>query len=490
MSLPDRSPAVPRRVLAALALLACACGGGGSPAGPTPMASPSPAAPAQKPNIVFLLSDDMERDITRVMPKMRAALAAQGTTFSNAFVSTPLCSPSRATIMTGLYGHNSNVLWNGFPYGGWEVYQFNGHEGRDVGAQLQAAGYRTALFGKYQNNYPAGNDTFLPAGWNEWYAALSDRPADEFNYSLNENGRVVAYGSGSDQYMTDVLSRKMADFVRRADANDAQPFFMFAGLNHPHLPATPAPRYASAFAGEGAPRPPNWDEVDLSDKPRYMLDLPRIGPSDAATIDTLYRRRLQSLQAVDDLIDELVRTLQSSGELDNTFIIYFGDNGYMMGQHRFPQSKDAPYEESIGVPFVVRGPGVPANRTLAHLVGNVDFLPTFLQWAGVPVPGNLDGRSLVPLLGASPPSPEGFRTAFLIEGFRHGQPVRIPAYAGLRTLTHTYVEYETGEVEYYDLRSDPYQMESQHRILDSSTQTQLSARLARLRSCAGAACRD
>lgn len=463
----------------ALTSLLAACGGS-SGTGPTP--TPSPAI---KPNIIFIFTDDLDRLTFAAMPRLRSLLTDQGLSFRNNIVSVPLCAPSRATVLTGQYAHNHDVETNGLPRGGFEVFRERGLESASLGPWMKAAGYRTVLFGKYMNNYPAGMDTYVPPGWDEWYSVLDDRPAPEFDYSVNENGRVVNYGSQDQDFQTDVFARKATDFIRRSQA----PYFIYLGLSPPHAPATPAPRYENAYPGAGAPRTASFNEADVSDKPSWLRAVPPLSAQDVADIDDLARKRLQSMLAVEDLVQDVIQALSAAGQLQNTYIFFGSDNGVFQGQHRLPGGKNAPYEESIRVPLVVRGPNVPAGRTADHVVGNVDYAATFLALAGAVLPASVDGLSLVPLLGSSPPSAESWRPEYVIEGFGTGAPFPIPPFAGLRTSSYTYVEYSTGERELYDLTTDPDQMQNAIGSADPGLVQQLAGRLAALRACRGVACR-
>jgi N-acetylglucosamine-6-sulfatase len=283
-----------------------------------------------------------------------------------------------------------------------------------------------------------------------------------------------------------VLAGKATDFIRRAAA-DGLPFFMYLAPYAPHQPATPAPRHAEAFAGVTAPRPPSFNEADVSDKPAWVQSRPLLTATQIAQLDLLYRKRLQSLLAVEDLLEQLIQTLLATHQLRHTYILFTSDNGFHLGQHRLPAGKNTAYEEDLRVPLLVRGPGVPAGRVLEHLAVNIDLAPTFAELAGAVAPEFLDGRSLVPLLGPHPPPLASWRQAFLLEsGFRTGARV----FQGLRTTTHTYVEYvNTGERELYDMVDDPDQLHSLHDTAEPALLAQLAARLAQLRTCAGAACR-
>jgi arylsulfatase A-like enzyme len=431
----------------------------------------------QKPNIVFILADDMHVDDFEHMPHTRQLLAEQGTEFSKAFVSFSLCCPSRASILRGQYAHNHQIIGNKAPHGGFEKFQDLGHESSTVATWLRDAGYRTVLLGKYFNSYGQnGSQTYVPPGWDEWYGLKGTY----YNYWLNENGTVVSYGTNPEEYQTDVFTRKAIDYVSRA-ADDEQPFFMYLAPKAPHFPHTPAPRHKNAYAGVKAPRPPSFNEGDIADKPAWVRGFPRLTSTDRQKIDKIYRSRLQMLLSLDEMVAGLIGELKATGELNNTYVFFTSDNGYHLGEHRIDLHKNTPYEEAIRVPLVVRGPGVLAGRTVDEMTLNIDFAPTIAELAGVSAPKFVDGRSLVPLLSATPSAT--WRSAFLLER-------GIPTYVGIRTETHKYVEHATGEKELYDLSSDPYELESRHETAAPALVKGLKSRLKVLKACAGEYCWD
>jgi N-acetylglucosamine-6-sulfatase len=476
-------------VLGGAAVLTATCGGD-STTGPSPNAGP--------PNIVLIVADDLDLAPVQYMPQLRDLIAARGLTFTNAFVTDSLCCPSRATILTGQYAHNHGVLSNEPPDGGFEKFRDNGAERDSLAVWLNRAGYYNGLVGKYLNHYPGDSPaTYVAPGWHEWNVVFSDRGSDAFfNYSMNEGGRIVNYGRRAEDYITDVLLAKSLTFLRNAEADDAKPFFLHITPNAPHRPADPAPRHLDALPGIRMPRTANWNEADLSDKPAWLRNVFEPFTPDAEVfIDDFFRRRVQSMLAVDEMIGRLVQELETLGEMSNTYVIFTSDNGFLMGPHRFTRGKDAPYEESIRVPLIVRGPGVRANSSSTAFALNNDFAPTFLELAGATIPGKVDGRSLVPLLNGNRPS--DWRTDFLIEhwlpannqGEDVGETGAIPTYAGVRTERYSYVEYSTGETELYDLSSDAFQLNSLHRTAPTSTVQPLRDRVSRLKTCQGAGCR-
>lgn len=494
--------------------------------------APSPGAgPRTKPNILFVLTDDMAYSDLAAMPHVRALITDHGTAFSHAFVSVSLCCPSRSTILRGQYSHNTGVETNGGANGGFETAHDRGLEASTIATWLQADGYRTGLFGKYLNGYPAGaSDTYVPPGWNEWNSATRGGNAyDQYDYTLNRNGRKVVYRNEPRDYGTTVYTRLARSFITRSVA-EHRPFFAYLPVYAPHIPATPAPRDVNLFTNAQAPRIPSYNEANVGDKPAWVRSVPLMTTDIEQRVDELYRRRLASLQAVDRSVAVLTATLHRLHQLNDTYIVFMSDNGYHLGQHRLPAGKQTGYDEDIHVPLVMRGPGVPEGVTRPQLVGNVDIAPTLAELAGVKPPDFVDGRSLVPLLRSDLP-PDEWRREFLVEHWREvpkpGQaaaragvtvepadtvksddetfsgPARpgvkhahsaaehdpAPEFHGVRTEKYAYLEYSTGERELYDLNRDPYEL---HNIA-ASAPADLLARLHReteaLETCRAEVCR-
>jgi arylsulfatase A-like enzyme len=451
---------------------------------------PASSIAQSKPNIIFIVADDLNTESMTHLPRLQSLLAARGTIFSNFFVSLALCCPSRASILRGQYAHNTQIFTNAPPGGGFAKFRDLGHEESTIATWLRDAGYRTVLLGKYLNGYPM--TTYVPPGWDEWYGVAGG--VNFFNYTLNENGKLVRYGSEPEAYLTDVLTEKAADFVLRT-APTGQPFLMYIAPHAPHEPATPAPRHEDVFFGVEAPRTPSFNEQDVSDKPIWVRNTPLRTPEQIAQLDALYRKRLQSMLAVEDLIERLIKTLGATRQLRNTYIVFTSDNGYHLGQHRLPAGKNSAYEEDIRVPLIVRGPRVPAGQVIEHLAVNIDLAPTFVELSGAKALGLVDGRSLVPLLRRNPPPIESWRQGFLLEaGFITGNRV----FQGIRANSFTFVEYpntqepntEEPERELYDLDADPDQLESLHKTVDPAFLVQLGNWLTALRECAGESCRS
>jgi N-acetylglucosamine-6-sulfatase len=487
-----------------------------------------------KPNVLFVLTDDMRLDDLQFMPKVRELIADQGVSFDSYFDNVTLCCPARTSILRGQYSHNTGVLTNGGGNGGFETAHADMVERSTIATAMRDAGYTTGLFGKYLNGYPhtAGPD-FVPPGWDRWSSSSKGYAYGEYDYTLNEDGKQVAYGHGPDDYGTDVYTRQTREFITRA-VTTSTPFFAYLSVYAPHEPSTPAPQDAEAFPGLQAPRDPAYDEADVSDKPRYIRALGPLSPQRQQKIDQRYRKRAQSLQAVDRGVASLVEELQANHQLDNTYIIFTSDNGFHLGQHRMPSGKQTAYETDIHLPLLVRGPGVTKGSHVTALTGNVDLAPTIAEIGGGRMTDDPDGRSLVPLF--TPTNDRArtrWRQVFLVEHWTEtstsqdrsgaGQlepddldqtdvtpssdaprtprsaasprrsaaaASRIPEFQGLRLPTYTYVEYSTGERELYDLTRDPNELNNLAGTATSTLLDALHRRLDGMRSCAGDTCRD
>jgi arylsulfatase A-like enzyme len=448
-------------------------------------------APAQQPNIVVIMTDDQDAASVGAMANVQTLLADQGTTFSNSFASFPLCCPSRATFLTGQYAHNHGVLDNAAPNGGFAKLDSS----NTLPVWLQSAGYYTAHIGKYLNGYELQPST-IPAGWTEWRGSTVTYRF--YGYQLNEMGTLVDYGTAPTDYQTDVYAAKAAELIgRRAPA--AEPFFLsFAPLAphsggpnpNPQPPtdcggtAKPAPRHATAFDGAPLPQPPSFDEADVSDKPAHIQARAPFASNDITRITRNYRCRLESLLAVDEAVGRIITALRDSGELENTYVVFTSDNGFFHGEHRIAAGKVHVYEESIRVPLIIRGPGIPAGSVSDELVVNADLAPTIVDATGAPPGLTMDGRSLLPIAA----DPDRRRGRALL--FETG-PATPQNYAAVRTHRYKYVEYATGDRELYDLAIDPYELDNRHADpAYADIVRRLAGRLAVLRSCAGASCRQ
>lgn len=459
---------------------------------------------ATGPNIVVVMTDDQTLESMRFLPKTNTLVGARGAVFSQSFVSYPVCCPSRASFLSGRYATNHGVLWNSGPTGGYRRFR----PGLAIlPRSLQEAGYRTIHIGKYLNGYGFRNHRELPPWWSDWQGLVDPSTGQYFGFTINDNGNLVTYGDAESDYQTDVLADRTIAAIER-EASVPGPFFLYLAPLAPHaafgapledeagileedptnldeLPrAVPAPRHRELFGNEPLPVDAAFDEEDVSDKPAVIQRRPRVNDELVDEITAAYRDEIRSLQAVDDAVERIVQTLDATGQLDDTVIVFTSDNGYLHGQHRLPFGKYYPYEPVIRVPLYIAGPGIAAQRH-DSIVSNIDLAPTLLDLAGVAPVAEMDGVSLVPLLTGGAPE---WRRAILLEGQAPGGGLRRP-FRGVRAPGVMYAQYDDGTVELYDLRTDPFELQNvagDPRY--ASVQAQLAATLARLQSCLGRAC--
>ncbi|HYU61262.1 MAG TPA: sulfatase [Solirubrobacterales bacterium] len=502
----------------ALGALAMAVAAGASSAEPTLGAKQGP-----RPNIILVVTDDQTLAAFNghTMPYTIGSVAGQGTTFANAIAVTPLCCPSRASMITGQYGHNNGVVNNkpGYP------------ALRDkpnvLPAWLRAAGYYTAHVGRYLNEYPHGRNTKPAPGWDEWVSALE--PRRYFGYELQVGRDSVEFGKKASDYITTVLNNRATQIISK-QAPKPQPFYLqldqFAPHAGPGMPKGPCagrdvpdalPADYAQFATEPLPTPPSFNEEDISDKPSFVRKVPLLTEKRIAAITQRYRCALGSLPAVDRGMAAIDAALAQAGELDNTVVMFVSDNGFYYGEHRLPREKIRPYEEGLRIPLAIRVPagvlGAPVVSSVDELVANIDLTPTILDFAGAApciAPDHcrvMDGRSLVPLLRGEDgwPPDRGlaieFRTAD--EKFNTSSSCE---YHGIRTPGQLYVQHisvpnavdgtcePADEREHYDLAADPFELQNLYpadpESLTGFVEGLLAERSARLANCAGIEGRD
>jgi arylsulfatase A-like enzyme len=305
-------------LIAVLVSLVTAAGPATRP-GIAPAAAGTTAVQDMRPNIVVISTDDQDLDMLQYMPRVRELLGDHGLSFSNAFVTLPSCSPSHTTMITGQYAHNHGVMVNTSPLGGFVRFQELDGEQSTVGTWLQGAGYRTGRIGRSLVGYPNGS-THVPPGWDDW-RTFYDGYTPFTQYALNENGRVVHYGTTPADYIVDVLAERAVSFIEEADP---RPFVLFLAPPAPHSdtagsgPTTPAVRHRGRYAELTAPRRPSFNEDDVSDKPAAMQARAPLTERQIAEADYEYRSRAESLLAVDEAVERLVESLEAAGKLDNT----------------------------------------------------------------------------------------------------------------------------------------------------------------------------
>jgi len=431
------------------------------------------------PNIIYVFTDDQPwftlcglpdapPDLcagpiqNHPMPVVEQRLMAEGTVFTQAVLSDPLCCPSRASLLSGgFFSHHTNVTANQLPNGGFQRFI----DTDTLATRLQHSGYKTAIIGKYLNSYnhkgtyiPPGWDNFVVSGWHPDFNSLYEFVIGSSTFDQSGTGSTTLINDGT--YITDYAKDQALQFIDQTcpGSSCAAPFFLFFSTHLPHSPATPAPRHAELFPGY-VYRGRGWGELpdgDLSDKPAYVRQLANGWNSPAN--DEFHRDQLRSLRAVDEAVGAIITRLEEKNLLNNTVIIFASDNGLMWAMHQLG-GKDKPYEESIRAPLFIRLPGSDPQVIDKLVAVDLDVAPTILELAGLAPVENANGSSLLPLI-EDPLIP--WRDELLIQGGFQGD---VPTWAGIRTEdSWKYVEYVTGEKELYHLAAgaDPFELESKH----------------------------
>lgn len=454
---------------------------------------------SEKPNIIIILTDDQRADTLQYMPIVKDRLGGQGVTFTNAYATTPLCCPSRVSIYTGLYAHNTEVFTNhmpknkaNFPLGGFDAFggsaQYADKDDETIAVWLKRARYRTGFAGKYLNAYKS---EYIPPGWDDWHGVVKNT---YYGYDMNENGKIVSYGFDPKDYSTDVYTDKAVKFIKKAK----QPFFFVVSTDAVHtdggksapddprnkkkknkknrLPNVKAaldpddqddPDQVKDYYAMPAPQDretcqqPPWEqseavnEADVSDKPEFIKAIKPLSNQDMVDINHFRESQICTLLGVDRAVERILDAL--GNKRDNTVIIFLGDNGFSWGEHRWSK-KNCLYEECAKVPLVISYPKLTKTREVnSSFVLNIDIAPTIAQLAGVRIPVKVNGKSLLPLLM----DPEGsVRSDFLLEVYNSRAGYKGIDYA-VRTKDYKYAELSSGEKELYDFTTDPYELVNQ-----------------------------
>jgi len=481
-------------------------------AGPTATASypgTNDRLPAESPNVVLILMDDMRADDLPWMPTVRRAIGRAGTRFTRFYAPTPLCCPSRAALLRGQYPHNSGILTNAEPDGGFAG--FLPLEDSTLATWLDPT-YRTGFVGKYMNGYQGRRERHVPAGWDFWNGMT--RPHHYTRVLTNENGTVV---NNSGVYSAKLLGQQAVEFVASA-AESPDPFFLELAFVTPHngrphrdgdggIRSPYVHRHdRGTYTGPVHPTGPAYNERRMRDKAGPAADIAPLTRGEEKRIAVRNQQRRESLAAADRAVDRVLATLRRHGWRSNTYLVFASDNGQLLGEHRLAFGKSQPYEPAARVPLLIAGHRVPARNTWTAPAGMQDLAPTVLEMAGVPansVDVELDGQSVLP----THRRPNGDRRrAVLVEqadlpiDSEDGGHIR---YAPPRTVKETNWVYHAavtrrwklirwdrlGTYELYNLRRDPHEVNSVAYERRHKPQLErMVQRLKRLRGCTGAEC--
>jgi N-acetylglucosamine-6-sulfatase len=433
-----------RRVLVLLVL------SGGLAAALTTASTPaSQARPKDaRLNVVVILSDDERLDGTSVMKNVKTLLADHGMTFTDYHVTTSLCGPSRASILSGQYSHHTGVLSN---FGAHNGSVFN--QNSSLATWMHGAGYQTALVGKYLNAYASWGKNGKPPGWDDWQAMDSFPIEKYYDYNLDDNGKLVHYGHRPSDYSTSVLTQKAVDFIHTA----RKPFFLYYAPVAPHLPAIPAKQDQGRLENIAPLHSPAFNQRNIGKEPWRFWHRDMLKVAAQLYINHVRIRQLEALLALDRGVKRIVDELKARHELDHTVIVYTSDNGFLWGEHRLG-GKIWPYEESTHVPLIVRTPWTTAATTNSEPVLNIDLAPTISAIAGVTPGLPEDGQSFLPMLHGSVIP---WRKSFLVEWLGTSKlPNGPPPYIAVQSKQFLYVSYFNGWRELYNLQRDPWELDN------------------------------
>jgi len=506
------------------------------------------SARAARPNIIVIQTDDQSartvkanirgRDgkFRKAMPHTVRQIFNGGTEFRNYYATAPVCSPSRASLLTGQYPHSHGLTGNEGARGGWQGMKNLPIFNRNLAVSLDRSGYRTAHFGKLINGYYDSErgrvDTTVPPGWDRWFTTAFLPGTRYYGYEVNDDGFAAGpfgnpdygyRGPGIDpkkctketlvtprrgikcRYLTDVMTRGVVKEIRQ---KGPRPLYIQVDYQGPHgdviAPNGPQPatRHLDSASRTPLPRGANFNEADMSDKSKLIRGYTNnpLGGGKIRKLTKSYRKTLESLRAVDDGVGAIIKTLRKTGQLDNTYIFYLSDHGYFLGEHRFDIAKFLPYDASAKVAMAVRGPGVPKGFDSREVTGNIDIAATALSLAGVSSNYRVDGRSLKPFWR------DPFRTSrrpveisLLNLAGAEDNPGKAsvsnkaPAlrYRGFRVGPYKYFDFVAGGSELYDLARDPQEM---NNVIDSpkyeTVRQYMETWMPQVTNCSGSGCRQ
>lgn len=441
----------------------------------------------QQHNFIVIMTDDLSYSQMNhileegMMPNFQESVVDRGASFTNSFVTTPLCCPARATLFTGQYAHNHGVTTNSL---------LNLDDEHTIAVWLDNAGYDTGIIGKYLNGYGLETErTYVAPGWDSWQVLVL-RNILAYNFDINHNGVIEQYGNSTSDYRTDVFAEFAKEFIHESSINE-NPFFLFISTRAPHTEGTgglcsfndsktlgiilPPERYIGTTDHIMFPINPSFNETDVSDKPLWIQERESLTDENLECVNEVYQNGIASMRAVDDLVGVVNQALIDTNQRDKTVIIFTSDNGYLFGEHRI-KNKGVVYEESIRVPLFISLPNQNSPITVNHLVTNNDLAPTIIELSGAESDVLMDGTSLIPLLEETN---EEWRDKVFFETQRE-----IIKSKAVRTTSQVYIENDDllgfvnelflsvfnknndAQNEFYDLKNDPFQLENLNGCID------------------------
>ncbi|XP_038061559.1 N-acetylglucosamine-6-sulfatase-like isoform X1 [Patiria miniata] len=476
----------------------------------------------KRPNIVFILTDDQDVTMNGMTPLVNTVslIGKQGMTFNNMFTTSPLCCPSRSSILTGNYVHNHKAYNNSISGGCSNADWQKGPEKTTFATYLRGMGYKTFFAGKYLNQYgtkDAGGVAHIPPGWDEWNGLVKN--SVYYNYTLSVNGKAEEHGDDYNKdYLTDLINNRSHEFLEK-QSTTTPPFFVMVSTPACHAPFDSAPQYVQNYTKNAAPRGPSFNKAG-TDKHWLIRHAPNPMAKDSVTLlDDVFRKRWRTLLSVDDMVKNIVDTLDSRKLLDSTYIIFSSDNGYHLGQFSLPMDKRQLYEFDIRVPLLIRGPKIKAGSVTDYPALNIDIMPTMIQLAGDPAPKDVDGLSLVPVLIPSTTETGGLSRDCLIEhsgeyevnGIKGCPNTEFLAncfpscvcedsknntfscvrsiHPGVSTMYCEISDTESFQ-EYYDLIKDPHQLTNSIKSVKPPDLAAMHKKLILLQLCKGNGCRQ
>lgn len=439
------------------------------------------------PNILAITLDDVRDDMMNHLPVLTSR-STNGLVFSNAVVHSPECCPSRATFFTGEHMQHHNVLSGASPTGGQKKLD----ESKTIAVALQAGGYYTVQIGKYLNGYGMqSRPTYVPKGWSRWMASVDPNTYYAYGWEFNIDGAIVDAPLDHNTHQDDQIATMTVDELTKL-SKQTRPWFVNLNFVSPHntkdeygfsgKPVAPA-RYSQIVDGN-LPVTPGIED-DLSDKPVGVQDVGAVADLfDRRTPDVIYKAEIGAYASINASLGKVFETLEQTGQLQNTVVVVWSDNGLQRGEHGQTEGKGVPYNDSVRTPLYIWGPEIPKGE-IEPIVSSVDLAPTIVQLAGLPRLPWFDGISLIDV-AAHPPA--YLDRTVLVE---LGELFDRDFWRSARSRTWEYTEWSTGETELYDLVNDPNELTNLLAVDPKkyrSQELQMKKVLDFLHSCTGIAC--